>query len=328
MLTAPQSWARSSFTGPVGRESAWCYLPPVRAFGLGIGCIGGLILALAGACGSKSPGEGARTAADESAAADDTEPVVQPVRAYLLSDVSHVAAGQEFSLGVRLDIEPTWHIYWINPGETGLPTETKFEVPKGFSSGEVRYPGPARFESPGGIVSYGYEGVTVISVPVVAPDSLAAGDRLRFVVEVSWLACREACIPGSSSNEMRLDVAAARAPSEPANVKLWTDHLARLPMPWSELTSASFAWLRDAKQLVLELTVPGAQRVEYFPSTVEQTLITGQAAIPSEDGVALRISFRDNHKVPPPEASRGLVRVVAKDVARYYNVDIPWPKEK
>jgi hypothetical protein len=61
---------------------------------------------------------------------------------------------------------------------------------------------------------------------------------------------------------------------------------------------------------------------------VEQTLITGQAAIPSEDGVALRISFRDNHTVPPPEASRGLVRVVAKDVARYYNVDIPWPKEK
>src|SRR5688572_716189 len=77
------------------------------------------------------------------------------VRLHLLADVTRVAPGQELTVAARLDIEPGWHIYWSNPGESGLPTEVELVAPPGFQVGAVRYPGPNRFESPGEITSYG-----------------------------------------------------------------------------------------------------------------------------------------------------------------------------
>ncbi len=249
------------------------------------------------------------------------------VRAYLLADISHVAPGQEFSLGVRLDIEPSWHIYWLNPGEAGLPTQATFEVPARFSTGDVRYPGPTRFESAGDIIGYGYTDIALISVPVTAPDDLAPGEQLRFAAEVSWLACREECIPGSSSNQMQMAVADPTTPSSPSHPEFWRDHLARVPSPWSELAGAASSWHPGAAEDVLELHLPGADRAEYFPSAAEQPVMSGQAAIPADGAVSLRISYRSGSKAAAPPAIRGVVRIETGGSARYVNLDLPWPKE-
>jgi DsbC/DsbD-like thiol-disulfide interchange protein len=271
------------------------------------------------ACGSPTPPRSPTPAQDE-----ETE---TPVRAYLLSDVSHVAPGQEFSLGVRLDIEPAWHVYWLNPGEAGLPTQVNFEAPERFRVGEARYPGPTRFEDPGGIVSYGYDELALVSAPVTAPDELTPGQKLRFSAEVSWLACREACIPGSSSNQIELEVAAVEAPSAPAHAALWTDHLARLPLSWQDLPGATSRWLAEPDHDVLELAVAAAERIEYYPSPEEQPVIAGQAAIPGSSGVTVRVSFRRGGTARPPAACRGVLRVEADKSVRYFSIDIPWPKE-
>ena len=45
------------------------------------------------------------------------------VTATLLADVDSVKAGKTFNLGVLLKIKPGWHVYWKNPGDSGMATK-------------------------------------------------------------------------------------------------------------------------------------------------------------------------------------------------------------
>src|SRR5215207_6748481 len=79
------------------------------------------------------------------------------VKGELLADVTAVKPGGTFNVGVLLRIERGWHVYWTNPGDSGLPTKVKLHVPEGFKVGEVRMPVPVKFDQPGGVLGYGYE---------------------------------------------------------------------------------------------------------------------------------------------------------------------------
>src|SRR5438067_6037154 len=83
-------------------------------------------------------------------------PPKELVTATLLADVDSVKAGKPFTLGVLLKIKPGWHVYWKNPGDSGLPTRVTWKLPEGFTADELRFPIPTRFDQPGDIIGYGY----------------------------------------------------------------------------------------------------------------------------------------------------------------------------
>ena len=60
------------------------------------------------------------------------EAQTSPVAVELIADVSIVQSGNNFKLGVMLDIEPGWYIYWKNPGTSGEPTRVDFTLPPDF----------------------------------------------------------------------------------------------------------------------------------------------------------------------------------------------------
>ena len=69
-----------------------------------------------------------------------------PVTLSLLSDKTAAVPGETFKVAVRANIEPEWHIYWTNPGETGLPTIIKWgDLPDGCTVSEVISPIPKRY---------------------------------------------------------------------------------------------------------------------------------------------------------------------------------------
>ena len=43
-------------------------------------------------------------------------------------------------VGVLLEVEPGWHVYWMNPGDSGAPTTVSLTLPPGFTAGPVRFP--------------------------------------------------------------------------------------------------------------------------------------------------------------------------------------------
>lgn len=136
-----------------------------------------------------------------------------PVQARLLADVEAAAPGQPFRLGVELTMAAGWHTYWMFSGDAGLPTAVEWQLPSGVGVGPLQWPLPRKFEEEGGLVVYGYADEVLLMAEAAASSALAAGDTLHLAAEVSWLVCRELCIPGEASLALALPVAAATAPS-------------------------------------------------------------------------------------------------------------------
>ena len=44
----------------------------------------------------------------------------------LLIEKNEVTTNEDFVVGIKFDIEPGWHIYWKNPGDSGLPAEVEW----------------------------------------------------------------------------------------------------------------------------------------------------------------------------------------------------------
>lgn len=245
----------------------------------------------------------------------------QLVRLTLLADVDRVAPGQEVTLAARFDIAPGWHIYWSNPGESGLATEAVFRAPDGFRVGPVRFPGPSRFDAPGDITSYGYQELAMLSAVAAAPDRLA-GDRVQFFVQASWLACRDVCVPGRGEALMELDAARPGEPSRPAHADLFARHAAALPRPYAQLGAGAPAWRRDQRQVAVALEVPGARRLEYFPPAGEDMGLIGQASVPARAGMRLELSYKPAVR---PVMIAGVLAVAGNAGLRYYAVDLEEP---
>ena len=80
-------------------------------------------------------------------------------------------------IGVLFDLAPGWHLYWRNPGETGLAPRLAFEV-TGHHVGDVSWPAPETFrEADGLFTTYGYETRVLLFAPIEAIDSIHSASR-------------------------------------------------------------------------------------------------------------------------------------------------------
>ena len=57
------------------------------------------------------------------------------VTASLIGETRNVVAGQPLHVALRQQIQPGWHTYWSNPGESGLPTTIDWSLPHGLQTG-------------------------------------------------------------------------------------------------------------------------------------------------------------------------------------------------
>jgi len=184
----------------------------------------------------------------------------------LLTDTPSVEPGKPFRVGIALAVEPGYHIYWKNPGESGQPPEVKWNLPQGYTAGELQWPAPKKFMVPGAIFNFGYEDtITLLTTITPSPDA-ASGDLTSAGIsaEVSWLVCNDdACLPGEKS------VALTVPDSESAktNAKLLDEAQASIPVASNasaDVLRVHDAAASDTKQLKVEWkTAPS--RIEFFP---------------------------------------------------------------
>jgi len=185
--------------------------------------------------------------------------VADPVAARLVAEAGSIAPGQTLWLGLHLDIAPGWHVYWRNPGDSGLPTEIAWTLPAGFAAGDIAWPVPQRFVV-GTIGNYGYAGSADLLVPITAPSSLTtsvtpgvtAASPVRLEAHASWLVCSDICIPGEAKLALDLPVAATPAPPVPAVAALFEAARNRLPQ------TAGFATRVAVSPRELRLSIPQA----------------------------------------------------------------------
>ena len=122
----------------------------------------------------------------------------------LVAERTTAVPGQTLRIGLRLQHDPKWHTYWVNPGDSGIATKLQVKAPNGVEVGAIDWPAPQRYDL-AGIINYGYGDRALLPVTLRIPEGFAA-DRLRIEAEGRWLICEIECIPGKASYALELPV--------------------------------------------------------------------------------------------------------------------------
>lgn len=167
------------------------------------------------------------------------------VEAKLIADTREVKSNLPFRLGVELMMRPGWHTYYKESGDAGLPTKIEWILPEGFKAGPLEWEKPNKFND-GGIVTFGYHDHTVIGAHIVAPNGLQAGKDLKFKAKVTWLACKESCVPGGEDVELTLKSVSSDALTSAGDVSKFANlgfsgNVQDLPQPHTGAAEAAGA---------------------------------------------------------------------------------------
>jgi thiol:disulfide interchange protein DsbD len=188
------------------------------------------------------------------------------VHVSLLSEVIAMTPGQPFWVLLRQEIRPGWHTYWRNPGDSGAPTEIDWELPVGFSAGEIQWPSPERIAY-GPLMNFGYSNEVLYPVLITPPATLT-NDPIALRARVGWLVCADICIPEDAV--VSLTLAGATSPTaaliDPANALLFQQARQRVPAD----AGFSASWAIEGTQVVMSIPAMGGdadqvEAVEYFP---------------------------------------------------------------
>lgn len=127
------------------------------------------------------------------------------VTAELIAEVSSFQPGQPFWVGLRLEMDDHWHVYWRNAGDAGTPPEIFWNLPQGFSAESIQWPIPEKIQL-GPLTNYGYHDNVIFPIKIIPPESANAGEKLTLSAKAEWLVCKEVCIPGSANLALNLTV--------------------------------------------------------------------------------------------------------------------------
>ena len=122
----------------------------------------------------------------------------------LVSEQDAVAPGETFWVGIDLVLDDGWHVYWQNPGDSGLSPKIKWQLPSGFKAGDIHWPYPQRLNV-GPLTSFGYEHGVLLLVPVTVNGHFQSSQEVNLHGRLDWLACQDICVPGRA--ELNLPVA-------------------------------------------------------------------------------------------------------------------------
>jgi thiol:disulfide interchange protein len=182
--------------------------------------------------------------------------------------------GDTIWAGVDLKMDAGWHTYWKNPGDSGIATTIKWDLPPGVTAGEIQWPLPEKLP-PAEVTTYGYEHEVMLLVPLTLATNLAPGPFV-LKADVSWLECKEQCVPGSAPVEATLNIGSeTKTSADAAAIESWKY---KTPRP-EKLFSFNAWWQQPAignkRPLILQGlqsmldTIP-IEKVDFFPDASDQ----------------------------------------------------------
>jgi len=139
------------------------------------------------------------SAALESAAVKDAH-----VTTRLVAPSEGIRAGEPFTILLRLEMDEGWHTYTDPPGDAGMATQVEWTLPPGFSAGPIQWPEAHDFHL-GSLKTRGYEGTVDLPVRITPPANIP-DQAATLQAQVSWLACKIECVPGSTDLTLELPI--------------------------------------------------------------------------------------------------------------------------
>lgn len=237
-------------------------------------------------------------------------------------------------------IERGWHLYWRNPGDSGMAPTVTVKLPPGWSASELRWPAPKRFGD-ANETTYGYEGDATLFMTLTPPKTSVSGgapggaenDAARsspprsIDVSSTWMVCKSICLTGGRTRSVALDppvsqgsvvpnVAAAIERSRAALPQALAPELTTIELAPDDrsgvvrvrLDAAAFG---NAGSAAPRLAVDENTAVEFFPFDTPGVSY-GAASVEAVDGsIQIVVPFEVNpgNALGQPLRAAGLVRI-------------------
>lgn len=242
----------------------------------------------------------------------------QQPQVQLLSDRTQIVPGETFTVAVTIDLEPGWHLYWRNPGASGLPLELEWDLPEGLQAGAIEWAPPQRVVV-GGLVNYVYKQSATYRIPIRSSESLALGTPLSIRVKAFWLMCKELCLPDEAILETKLVVAAASKASPEAEMI----EAAGRQLPARQYPNPLQIVRDDAGAfLVFKQTSPHAQWMTdaYFYPNTSDWIDPNQAQTVSGGGALLQLPLKAGLSLPATIRLQGML----EQGDQYWHLDLSY----
>ncbi len=121
----------------------------------------------------------------------------------IISEHSAVKPGDEITIATNIKLAPHWHVYWDNPGDSGLPVKIGWQLPDGFEISGINWPTPDKI-SYEVLVNYGYYDEVTLLQTLKVPDTIPEG-KIELTAQIDMLVCNEICIPENDKISLYLN---------------------------------------------------------------------------------------------------------------------------
>jgi thiol:disulfide interchange protein DsbD len=227
-----------------------------------------------------------------------------------------LSPGGSADVGLYFKLEPGWHVYWKNAGDSGEPPRLRWTLPDGITAGQFQFPAPKRLPL-GPLMDFGYEDEVLFPLTLNVASSVKPGPA-PLHAKADWLVCREVCIPGRAELEVVAMVGdhGVKALVSAADADLYKRLLNRLPEPLPSSDTAVFATTATGFKLAV-LTGKEEKTAAFFPT--EQNILDNPAPQPAsslQKGIVLDLKKDANLTANPQE----LAGVVELSDGRAYDI--------
>jgi DsbC/DsbD-like thiol-disulfide interchange protein len=242
--------------------------------------------------------------------------------------VSLIAEGNAFQrghtewVGVLFDLEKGWHIYWVNPGDSGEPPKIQWQLPTGFHAGDIRWPVPSRLGT-GTVIDYGYDGRVLLPVPIEVPPNYSPASQATLAADVRYLICREVCIPAKAHVTLAVPVAGEAAAQ--ASARQETFRTARQHWPAPMPAGWKVQAVDQGQGLVLDLQTGAPEtKASFFPLEEDQIDNAAPQRV-SQTPHGVQIALKKSDQLLKPIATLKGVVVFGGDSAseRAFEITVP-----
>ena len=209
-------------------------------------------------------------------------------------------AGYSSQAGLYFKLEPGWHIYWKNAGDSGEPPRIRWTLPEGISANSIQFPAPKRLPL-GPLMDFGYENEVLFPIQLTTTKAvLKPAKNVQSVTlhaKVDWLVCREVCIPGKAELEtdaLVSPVLLKDAPQPGPDTEIFRRLANRIPVQFPTRDKAAFQPTAAGFRLALT-TGQRETSAQFFPS--EQNILNNpapQTVTPTATGLILELQKDPN----------------------------------
>lgn len=207
-----------------------------------------------------------------------------------ITEHSAIAAGSQTTIGLHIELEQGWHVYWRNPGDSGIPVRIRWTSEPPFETGEVTWPYPSTFRE-GHLVTYGYKDETLIMIPVTIPQGTRAGTLLAEA-RIEYLVCKEICLPGFENHTVRINVPRNNRSVLSTEASLFSAFRSKVPQP--STTQSTFTVTGNQVEMLISGDVSSwntDQNFVFFASDENQIESSAPQHIErTQNGIYLRLT--------------------------------------